>query len=287
MGELTFTTTDHGVRICSESFGDRDGTPLVLLHGAGNSMVYWDSELVNALVAKGFHVIRVDARDAGRSTSSPLGAPDYSLPDLARDIATVIRAGGIGRAVIAGVSQGASIAQLLALDHAEQVSALCLISTTPGIPGEEAGDLSPLFGTMDVSTAGTPSAPPPWGDTEALVTHLVDTERRYGGTAFDEELAERDAREDVELTIDLPAQLTNPFLVGSGQPWRARLGLIDVPVLVVHGSQDPIFPPDHGRALAAEIPGAELVVLDGVGHANIPPVHWPELVAGIASLRER
>jgi len=285
MGDLAFTVTAPGVQICSESFGTPRDTPLVLLHGAGNSMTSWDDQLVQLLVDKGFHTVRVDSRDAGRSTSSPIGAPEYSLEDMAKDVATVIRTRHLEAAVVAGVSMGAAVAQILALDHPDLISALCLISSTPGVPGVEDSDLAPMISPTGPSTDESPTTDPRWDDRNAIVRFLIDAERPYGGTVFDEELAERTAIEGVAHSLDLQAQLTNPYLVDAGRPWRSRLDRITAPTLVVHGSEDLLFPPDHGQALAAEIPGASLLILEGVGHANIPPLYWPELVNGIAALR--
>jgi pimeloyl-ACP methyl ester carboxylesterase len=85
----------------------------------------------------------------------------------------------------------------------------------------------------------------------------------------------------VDRAIDIRASATKPFEVDPGAPWRQRLGDIAVPTLVVHGGQDPMFPPEHGRALAAEIPDAELLILDRMGHEHLPPATWDLVVPAI------
>lgn len=259
----------------AETFGKPSDPAVVLLHGAGNSMMAWDAELCEAIAGRGRFVVRLDSRDAGRSGRSGAAGPSYSMDDTAADVVALLDALGLEAAVLAGVSLGGVTAQIVAVDHPERVSGLVLISTTPR------GDDLP--GPVEGLFAGEPE-PPDWGDRAAAVRYLVELERPYGGTRFDEALMTRIAERTFEHADDLAAQLHNPFAVAEGRPLRDRLGEIGAPTVVVHGTADPMFPPAHGRALAAAIPGARLVEVEGFGHATLPRDVWPLLLDAITAL---
>jgi pimeloyl-ACP methyl ester carboxylesterase len=267
-----------GVRLCVEVQGT--GQPLVLVHGAGCGLVAWPDGLV-ALLARRHRVLRYDARDQGRSTTWPVGEPGYTMSDVVADVPALMDDEGIDRAHLVGVSGGGVIAQLLALDHAERVASLTLISSTPGsdgLPGMSA-ELRTFF------QGGTPE--PDWADRDAVIDYLTELERPFQRDGFDEREQRVVAARTVERSRDVRAATTNPFLVDPGPAWRDRLGSVDAPTLVVHGSDDPLFPLAHGQALAREIPGAELLVLPGAGHGVPPRRAWPELVARIEALTVR
>jgi pimeloyl-ACP methyl ester carboxylesterase len=256
----------------AETFGAAGDPALVLLHGAGNSMTAWDAELCEQLAAQGRHVIRLDSREAGKSARAE--APGtYSLNNLAADVVACLDTLELPAATLAGVSQGGMTAQIVAVEHPERVDGLVLISTTvlgdDDLPGPDEG----LF-------SGGPE-PPDWGDRDAVVRYLVELERPYGGATFDEALMTRIAEHSTDHADDIATQLSHPFQVETGRLVRDRLGEIRAPTVVVHGTADPMFPLAHGRALAAAIPGARLLALDGFGHATVPRRHWPELLAAL------
>jgi pimeloyl-ACP methyl ester carboxylesterase len=116
-----------------------------------------------------------------------------------------------------------------------------------------------------------------WSDRAEVVAYLVEAERPYAAQ-FDELSARALMERVVDRAIGIRDSATKPFEVDPGTPWRGRLGEIAVPTLLVHGWQDPMFPPAHGRALAAEIPDANLLILDGMGPEHLPPATW-DLVA--------
>jgi pimeloyl-ACP methyl ester carboxylesterase len=264
-----------GVQLCVDVRGV--GTPLVLVHGAGCGLVAWPEELVD-LLAEHHRVLRYDARDQGRSTTWPVGEPGYAMSDVVGDVLALMGAEGIDRAHVVGVSGGGMIGQLLALDHVDRVAALTLISSTPGsdgLPGMTA-ELREVF------AGGMPE--PDWSDREAVVTYLTELERPFQRGAFDESAQRVIAERTVARSRDVRAATTNPYLVDPGPPWRARLGEIRVPVLVVHGDDDPLFPLAHGEALAREIPGAHLLVVPGAGHGVPPRRAWAELVRRIGTI---
>lgn len=262
--------------LCAESFGDAGDPATLLIHGAAQSLVAWPVGFCERLAAGGRLVIRYDARDAGRSSASPAGAPTHDVDDEIADAVAVLDAYDVEAAQIVGMSGGAAVAQLVTLDHPERVSSLVLTGSTPGIPGSGSPELP---GPTDeiAATFGDPAAEPDWGDRDAAIAYLVEAERPYVAR-FDEAEMRAYAELSFDRATDLAAQMTNPFLVDSGESWRGRLGEIRAPTLVIHGAQDPVFPPAHGEALAREIPGAELLLLDGVSHEIFPPYTWDVVV---------
>jgi pimeloyl-ACP methyl ester carboxylesterase len=259
----------------AETFGAPEDPAVVLLHGAGNSMMAWDASLCGALAARGRLVVRLDAREAGRSATSGEAGPSYSMDDLAGDVVALLDALDLPAATLAGVSQGGVVAQVVAVEHPRRVDGLVLISTTPG------GDDLP--GPADGLFADEPERPD-WSDRAAVVRWLVELERPYGASRFDEELSARIAERTFDHAGDLAAQLSHPFAILEGRPVRDRLPEIRVPTAIVHGTADPLFPLAHGEALAAAIPGARLVALEGFGHGIVPRHDWPALLDALTSL---
>ncbi|MFB8167071.1 alpha/beta fold hydrolase [Kitasatospora purpeofusca] len=288
-----------GAELAAEVHGDPADPAILLIHGAGHCRLNWPDGFVRRLVEGGRCVVRYDARDAGASTTFPVGAPPYALPDLAEDAAAVIDALGLGRAHVLGMSQGAAVGQLLALGHPDRVATLALASGTPGIPGQEQPDLPPVsdrlaafFAQVEQDAQDAQDAEDARGGKaeqdaaaarEAVVESIVEGERPFAAVSrpFDEDGVRRLAARIVDHARDLAAQSTNPYLLDAGTPWRARLGAITAPTLVLHGEEDPLFPPEHGRALAAEIPGARFLALPGTGHEVFPEHTWDTVVPAL------
>ncbi len=231
----------------------------------------------------GRFVVRYDHRDTGRSRTDPPGAPSYTGDDLALDPVRLLDALGIGQAHLAGVSMGGGIAQQTAIEHRRRVASLTLISTSPvtKVPG------TPQL-TGPTAEARAPFHDPPpdpdWGDPEAVVRYLVAGERAFAGPGYDELAALATARRVVWRSID-PAAAANHYLVES-RLVRGSLTDIAVPTLVLHGDADPLFPPEHGQALAAAIEGARFVLLPGVGHQYPPRAAWDVVVPEIRAISE-
>ncbi|MDN5896940.1 MAG: alpha/beta fold hydrolase [Nocardioides sp.] len=259
-----------------EQFGDSSAATVLLIHGAGNSLTAWPPSFC-AELAQNRPVIRYDTRDAGQSTTWPVGEPGYTLPDLVEDASAVLTATGRDSAHLVGVSMGSAIAQLLALDHPAQVASLTIISGTPGGPGHEAADLPEMTPQM-TEVFSTEPEEPDWSNREAVIRYLSESERPFQGEAFDEDHQRAIASATLERAQNLAANLTNHFMMDPGSPWRQRLGEITVPTLVLHGDADPLFPAEHSEALAREIPGAQLHLLRRMGHGFPPPAYWPEIV---------
>ncbi len=261
-----------GVSLCLDASGPPDAPVLLLAHGAACSLDAWPDDLVD-LLARDRRVIRFDWRDTGRSTTWPVGAPGYGLPDLADDLIGVLDAEDVAAAHLVGLSMGGSAAQLAALQHADRVLTLTLMSCTPGAPGLEADDLP---GPDQGAFASAPPEPD-WSDPSATVAYLVESERPYQRGGFEADVQRAVAERMVARASDLRAR-TNHYVMEAGPGWRGRLGGIVAPTLVVHGADDPVFPLPHAGALAAEIPGASLLVLPDAGHGVPPRRAWPVVV---------
>lgn len=272
----------NGVELCVRTYGDPDAPPVLMVQGAGESLISWPDELCERLAAGGRHVITFDTRDTGESTSFPVGAPPYGLRDLVADTAGLIAALGLPAVHLVGLSQGAAVCQLLALEHPENVLSLTLTCSTPGGPGHAYDDLPPMSADLAAFFSGA-LAEPDWTDRAAVIDYLVAVYRPFASPArtFDEAGMREFAGRVFDRTKNLAGQLTNPFLIDAGEPWRDQLGKIHVPTLILHGADDPLVPVEHGAALAAEIPDARLVVLEQTGHEVFPPHTWDLVVATI------
>ena len=272
----------NGVDLCIETFGDAADPMILLIHGAGSSMLSWDEELCERLAAGARFVIRYDSRDAGRSVSYERGAPRYGLQDLVGDAIGLLDRFGATRAHLVGMSAGAAIAQLAALDHPDRVASLTLVSSTPGIPGEEGRDLPGVSEELRAFFAHAP-AEPDWADRAAVIEYLVEGERPYAAHSrpFDEAAMRALAGRVFDRSTDIAASVTNPFMIEVGAPWRPRLAQVAAPTLIAHGTEDPAFPYAHAQALASEIPGAELLALEQTGHEYFPRATWDLVVPAI------
>jgi len=261
------------VRLCIETFGSSADPPVLLIAGGAQSMVWWEEEFCERLSAGRRFVVRYDHRDTGRSTSSPAGRPSYTGEDLATDPLRIMDRLGLRSAHVVGLSLGGGVAQALAVMAPERVRTLTLVATSPAGPHEGLPLPAPL--PQVAASFATPPPEPDWHDREAVLEYRVESERPYvGRLGLDEPRVRRLAALEVDRTTDMAALMTNHFLVEGGWPEGARTRDIRVPTLVLHGTADPLFPIEHGRALTSLIPGARLVELEGVGHQQPPPERW-------------
>jgi pimeloyl-ACP methyl ester carboxylesterase len=260
-----------GIELCTDSFGDPRNPAVLLIMGIGASMLWWDEELCRALAAGDRFVIRYDHRDTGRSVVYEPGQPAYTGADLAADARRVLDGRGVGPAHVVGVSAGGAFAQVLALTAPERVLSLTLISTTPATPADR--PLPPPTAEFGRFVA---QSTVDWSDRASIVEHLVRYCRVLAGGVrpFDEAAARKLIQTDITRARN-PASLQNHELLGGDDERapRAPLSAVTAPTLVIHGTADPLFPPQHGEALAAEIPNARLLLLDGAGHGIAPADH--------------
>ncbi|GLZ28298.1 hypothetical protein Lesp02_04880 [Lentzea sp. NBRC 105346] len=264
--------------LCFETFGSPAAPPILLISGAAASMDYWEPEFCERLAAERY-VIRFDHRDTGRSPTDPPGKPGYTGDDLVSDAVGLIDAVAGGRAHVVGVSMGGGIAQSIAVFHPDRVAALTLIATSPG------GDGLPPPADRARTAFDNPEPEPDWTDPDAVVDYLVEIERPFAGRIFDEEATREVARRVVARATNVQSSGNHWLVVGdAGEDPGPRLGEVRVPTLVIHGTDDPLFPPAHGEALARAIPGARLLMLDGMGHQTPPRSTWDVVVPAILDL---
>ena len=268
--------TGPDVEICVETFGAPGDPALLLIPGAGGSMDTWDPDFCGALAEGGRHVIRFDPRDTGRSTHYPPGAPDYSFYDLLDDALTLIDRFAAGRAHLVGLSMGGGMAQYLAVTEPAKVASVTLVSTSP-IFG---ADLPPI--TPALREAYATQTEPDWSDPESVLDTFVEGARIHSGARyFDVAEARKELRHIIARTNDVRTLGNHNAMKHVDRPeqdYRALLAALTVPTLVIHGTADPMFTPEHGRLLAASIPGADLLLLDGVGHQAPPRPTWDVVV---------
>jgi pimeloyl-ACP methyl ester carboxylesterase len=266
----------NGVELCTEPFGDPADPAILLVMGVGGSMLWWEEGFCRMLAEGGRLVIRYDHRDTGRSVTYEPGALEYTGTDLVADAVGVLDAYGIPDAHVVGVSAGGAFAQLLALAFPKRLRSLVLISTSPATPGER--KLPPATGRYRRFLA---TAEVDWSDRDSVVDYLVGYSRMLAGgeRLFDEAAARELVRRDVERAHNIAAS-ENHAALPEGEIPHAPLSSIAVPTLVIHGSADPMFPLEHGQALADEIPGARLLTLEGAGH-GVDRADWETIVRTI------
>jgi pimeloyl-ACP methyl ester carboxylesterase len=272
----------NGVELCTESFGDPGDPPVLLVMGIGASMLWWEEGFCRMLADGGRFVIRYDHRDTGRSVTYEPGRPGYTGADLLADAVGVLDAYDIGAAHIVGLSAGGALAQLLALDFPDRVRSLVLISTSRAVAGgptlrPPSEEFMRFVTTVEVD----------WSDPGSVTDYLVDYERVLAGgrRPFDEAAARALVRSDVERARDFAAAQNHDAIRDEERP-RPPLSSIAAPVLVIHGSADPMFPLEHGEFLAKAIPHAELLTLEGGGHGLRRP-DWEAVVRAIVEHTSR
>jgi pimeloyl-ACP methyl ester carboxylesterase len=265
----------NGVDICAQTFGGPAGPTILLIHGAAASMHGWEDELCQRLAAGPRFVIRYDHRDTGRSVSYASGAPPYTLRDLSADAVGLLDAFNVGSAHLVGRSMGGGLALLAALECPDRVNSLTLIGVSPGGPG-----LPPTSPEFVAHISGAES--PDWSDRTAVIDHIIAFLRIISGGSghFDEAVMRERVDREIDRTVNVASSQINHFVMDVGAPIRHRLGEIDVPTLVIHGAEDPLFPLGHALALVQEIPGADLLVLEQTGH-ELPRASWDLVVPAI------
>jgi pimeloyl-ACP methyl ester carboxylesterase len=290
--EKALNVGPSGIEVAYERFGDRQAPPVLLVMGGGAQMIGWPEGFCAALTDHGLQVIRFDSRDVGLSSHFPDGpAPDlqaalagdlssasYTLSDMAADTAGLLDALGLDSAHIVGASLGGMIAQTIAIEHPGRVRSLTSMMATTGDRSVGQPDLQAL----------APLLGPPPASRQEVIDRQVRAFRVIGSPGF--EFDEAGVRERAGRAYDRaydPLGLGRQAVaaVASGDR-TARLRSVRVPTLVLHGGADLMCDVGGGRATAAAIPGAELVIIDGMGH-SLPRQLWPEITSRIADLVER
>jgi len=283
MTKVMTTVEANGVTLGVEHFGDGEAPPVLLV--GGTTMLSWPDALCEALARDRRHVVRYDLRDSGASTTIDPEAPTYTLRDLAADAAALARELDDRPAHLAGIGVGGMVAQIAALDHPDAFSALTLAGTRPVAPGPVDDDLP----DHDAATMGRLfSRPmPDWSDRAAVAQFAAAGAQILGDDpSAARATAERkwDRTPGTEPAVQMANQLGTVFAQLDCTPrWRERLPELAIPVLVVHGRRDSFFPVGNGEALARDIPGARLLVLEQAATA-IPETAAHEVAAAMLAL---
>lgn len=283
------TVKINGIEITYDTFGDPQAPPMLLIMGLGGQMIMWDEAFCKEIASKGYQVIRFDNRDVGLSTKlDDTGVPDlmemmmkvqqgesveapYRLIDMANDAIGLLNALKIETAHVVGTSMGGMIAQTIAIHYPKRVRTLTSIMSTtsnPELPQPSPEAISILI------------TPPP-SDRAEYIEDSVKTWRFLNGELpFDEEFV----RKRSALAFDRCY-----YPIGSGRQLAAILASgsrkddlknVKIPTLVIHGSADPLVPVEGGKETADVIPGAKLIIIEGMGH-SIPAAAAPRIIEAI------
>ena len=276
----------RGVTLCYETFGDPDDVPILLIMGLATQMIAWHEDFCTGLAERGFYVVRFDNRDIGRSTHFDFRPPNlrqmltrrmspeqYTLSDMAEDSARLVEELGISPAHVVGASMGGMIAQLLAAEHPESVRSLTSIMSTTG---------SRRHGQPAFSVYRYLLRPPP-RDRDGYIDRAAAVFGLVGSTGFrrDEQYIRERAARSYDRGYDVRAggrQLG--AIIASGDRTKA-LHRITAPTLVIHGTVDKMVRPSGGKATAKAIPGARLMMVEGMGH-DMPRGAWPQIIDAVS-----
>lgn len=245
-----------------EDLGDLRDPLVLLVMGQGADAMAWDEDICSQLFAAGYRVVRFDNRDVGLSGDSDIS--DYVIADLATDAVRLLDHLGVAAAHVVGQSMGGMIAQQLAVDAPTRVASLALLSTSPDV-----SIAPPDPAVLSVAQVLDEHRRDAWVEA-AVASMRIQTGPRW---TFDEQLVRARVEAAVRRAFRPAAGIRQMRAILRSPPRTHALRSVDVPTLVVHGSDDPVLPIAHARALVAAIPRANLVIVDGLGHA-VPWGHW-------------
>jgi pimeloyl-ACP methyl ester carboxylesterase len=293
MSDELLAPVPTGVELCYQTFGDPAAEPLLLVMGLGGPMTWWDTELCRMLAAAGFFVVRYDNRDSGRSTrvrarvtrgqlvrafAGRRVRTPYSMGDLAADAVALLDHLGLESAHVAGISMGGMVAQTVAVEHPRRIRSLTSIMSTTG---------RRTVGWQDPRLIPALIAPRKPGKESYVETSVAfwGVIGSPGYPADPEVLAER-AGETFDRGYSASGVMRQMMAILTQPDRTQRLRSLRVPALVVHGLADKMVHVSGGRSTAAAIPGAELVLVDGMGH-DLPSALFETFVDAIARTAAR
>lgn len=275
------------VTLCYETFGDPADPTLLLVMGLGTQMIAWRVEFCEQLAAHGFHVVRFDNRDVGRSSKVDAPVPTvgqllrrspragaYRLKDMAADAIGLLDHLGVRSAHVVGASMGGMIGQTMAAQHPDRVRSLTSIMSTTGnrFKGQPQLKLYPLF------LKRAPS------DREGYIAHIARVFAAIGSPGFaqDQEEIRAIAAESFERGHDPRGGARQLGAIVASGDRTAELRRITAPTVVIHGSHDRLVGPSGARATARAINDARLVMIKGMGH-DLPRGTWPQIIDTIVA----
>ncbi len=283
----------NGIEIVFDTFGNTTDRPVLLIMGLGTQMIGWPEAFCEKLAAAGHYVVRFDNRDCGLSSKvEAAGIPDimammsalaegktveaaYTLSDMAADSIGLMDAIGWGKAHVCGLSMGGMIAQTMAISYPERVLSLISMESTTGEKGLQDPKPEAMAAMFDM----------PPQERDANIEHRTKVFQIFsdGSEKFDENM-ERDISKRSYDRCFYPVGFVRQFaaILASGSRKEA-LQSLRVPALVIHGAQDPLVLPEHGKATARAIPGARLLEVEGLGHGLSYTATWDIIINAITS----
>jgi pimeloyl-ACP methyl ester carboxylesterase len=259
-----------------ETFGSPEQPTLLLINGLGSQCINYKTEWCQQFVDAGFHVIRFDNRDVGLSTHYTDAPADeqgacYRIADMAEDAVAVLDAAGVDRAHVMGLSMGGMIAQQLAIHHRDRL--LSMVSVMSRTGEREYGQSTPEA----LAQLTSPGA----SDRESAVRRHIAGQRIWASPEFaDESRWREDAEAAYDRCFDPAGVARQYFAIEASGSWANDLPGVTTPSLVIHGDKDTLIDISGGRRTAELIPGAEFVVIEGMGH-DYPPQLWDRWVSEV------
>ena len=312
MGEIARI---NNIDIWWEDYGEKSNASVLLIMGANASALYWDRKFIDELVANDLHVVIFDNRDVGKSTwfnnepflvklakflpyavskklvssafksmvddDGKFAMPDgngakYDLSDMAKDAICLMDHLGIDKAHIVGASMGGMITQIIGLDYPERALSLTPIMSSPGLGDASLSGMAPSLveSMQEMFLLNIQSR---------YLDGVVALYRALAGSRFPFDEIKFRAQAEPIMAHGHNAYAGHGDAIGASPSRLNRLADINLPTLVIHGTEDPILPLDHGMALADNIPGATTFIMEGVGH-EIPEALMPEIVSKMLTL---
>lgn len=239
-------------------------------------MLWWPERFCRRVAEHGRFVIRYDHRDTGLSTKYPPGQPGYAFDNAVADVVRVLDGYRISAAHVVGMSLGGMIGQATALKHPERVLSLTAISSSP--VGMNTTHL-PASGTAWMEHMNMEVD---WSDRAEAVAYMLEDARLVASTVhpFDEAETRAFIERDFDRSGGYLSATNHSVLFEISDAWQDRLPEMKVPLLVIHGTADPVFPVEHGAAVATAVDGARLVEIEGGGH-ELHPADWDKIISAI------
>jgi pimeloyl-ACP methyl ester carboxylesterase len=282
-----FATVNDDITLCYEEFGDPADETILLVMGLATQMVAWDERFCAMLVEHGFHVVRFDNRDVGRSSRVKARPPSikqlalrdkkaasYTLSDMADDAVGLLDHLDVRRAHVVGASMGGMIAQTIAIEYPERVLSLVSIMSNEG--GRLKGQ--PRLAAYPVLLRAAPK------NRELYAEHVVGVMKTIGSPGFplDEDAIKLRAGVAFDRGVSSAGAGRQLMAVAASPNRTSGLKQLRVPTTVIHGSKDRLVSKSGGRAVADAVLGAIYVEVEGMGH-DLPPGAWPQVVDAIVA----
>jgi pimeloyl-ACP methyl ester carboxylesterase len=281
----------HNISIEYETFGNPSSPPILLIIGLGGQLIYWDENFCRQLAEADLYVIRYDNRDAGLSTkfdeagvpnvmdvvgrlmSGQKVIPPYTIEDMAADAVGLLDALKIEKAHICGMSMGGMIAQSLAIHYPPRVLSLTSIYSTTGNPHlpQPKPEVLRLLLT------------PPPQEREPFIQFHLDLFRTFTGPrfGFDEEWIRNLMAREYDRAFYPQGTARQLVAILTQKNRKAALQGVKAPTLIIHGDADPLVSVEAGRDMAKAVPGAELKIMEGMGHDLPHGEAWAQIAKDI------